>query len=188
MENDPAKPDGRNHPGVRRAGCPHPAGPCGGGNVCGRDKSLPYKPRWAHGQPENHKPCFITNLCRGRCLHRPRKPCGGATPRGRIWNPPLRPTAKCCGQPGNRKSYGVARAGVSGCVTSADGGTFSAVAGVAAAVGIRGCGNLSACKTAPVLQPRPPPVNLSRAAKCPLPVTLPPPVNLSPPAKPGRFA
>ena len=25
----PAKPDSRNHPGGRRAGCPHPAGPCG---------------------------------------------------------------------------------------------------------------------------------------------------------------
>ena len=28
-----AKPDKRSHPGDRRAGCPHPAGPCGGANV-----------------------------------------------------------------------------------------------------------------------------------------------------------
>ena len=32
----PDKPDGCNHPGVRRAGCPHPAGVCGGANVRGR--------------------------------------------------------------------------------------------------------------------------------------------------------
>ena len=35
MENAVAKRCGLDHPGDRRAGCPHPAGPCGGGNVCG---------------------------------------------------------------------------------------------------------------------------------------------------------
>ena len=32
----PTKRDGPDHPGNRRAGCPHPAGPCGGANVRGR--------------------------------------------------------------------------------------------------------------------------------------------------------
>ena len=39
------KPDKRSHPGGRRAGCPHPAGPCGGVNARGRDKSRPYDQR-----------------------------------------------------------------------------------------------------------------------------------------------
>src|SRR5699024_5311639 len=39
----PAKPDGRNHPGVRRAGCPHPAAPRGGANVCGRIWNPPLR-------------------------------------------------------------------------------------------------------------------------------------------------
>ena len=30
------QPGSRNHPDVRRAGCPHPAGPCGGANTHGR--------------------------------------------------------------------------------------------------------------------------------------------------------
>ena len=79
----PANRCGLDHPGDRRAGYPHPAGPCGGGNACGRDKSLPYKPRRARGQPENQKLCFITNLCRGRCLHRPEGPRTAARSRGR---------------------------------------------------------------------------------------------------------
>ena len=32
----PTKRDGPDHPGNRRAGCPHPAGPCGGANIRGR--------------------------------------------------------------------------------------------------------------------------------------------------------
>ena len=47
----PAKWDCRGHPGERRAGCPHPAGPRGGGNVpgfefqrCGGRKRPPYGP------------------------------------------------------------------------------------------------------------------------------------------------
>ena len=39
------KPDKRSHPGGRRAGCPHPAGPRGGANARGRDKSRPYDQR-----------------------------------------------------------------------------------------------------------------------------------------------
>ena len=82
---------GRNHPGDRRAGYPHPAGPRGGANACGRDKSLPYKPRRARGQPENHKPCFITNLCRGRCSHRPEGHRTAARSRGRAMALPYEP-------------------------------------------------------------------------------------------------
>ena len=78
----PANRCGRDHPDNRRAGCPHPAGPFGGGNVCGKDKSLPYKPRRARGQPGNRNLRVIINLCRGRCLHRPanlaaQPPAGG---------------------------------------------------------------------------------------------------------------
>ena len=39
----PAKPDGRNHPGVRRAGCPHPAAPRGGANTRGRIWNPPLR-------------------------------------------------------------------------------------------------------------------------------------------------
>ena len=38
----PAKWDCRGRPGERRAGCPHPAAPCGGAGFRGRDKSRPY--------------------------------------------------------------------------------------------------------------------------------------------------
>ena len=91
MANAAANRNGCDHPVDRRAGCPHPAGPCGGANACGRDKSLPYKPRRAHGQPENHKPCFITNLCRGRCSHRPEGPRTAARSRGRAMALPYEP-------------------------------------------------------------------------------------------------
>ena len=46
----PAKWEGHTPPGGRRAGCPHPAAPRGGGNTRGRDKSLPYKPWRTPGQ------------------------------------------------------------------------------------------------------------------------------------------
>ena len=82
MENAAANRCGLDHPGDRRAGCPHPAGPCGGGNVCGRDKSLPYKPRRAHGQPGNRNLRVMINLCRGRCLHRPANPAAAQPPAG----------------------------------------------------------------------------------------------------------
>ena len=72
----PAKRDGHNHPGGRRAGCPHPAGPCRAANPpflnsprCGGRECPPYGTgeTWRPtGQP---RPRVITNLCRGRCLH-----------------------------------------------------------------------------------------------------------------------
>ena len=46
----PTKREGHTPPGGRRAGCPHPAAPRGGGNTRGRDKSLPYKPWRTPGQ------------------------------------------------------------------------------------------------------------------------------------------
>ena len=48
-----------------------PPDPAAAQTPAGGINPSPYKPRRAHGQPENHKPCFITNLCRGRCSHRP---------------------------------------------------------------------------------------------------------------------
>ena len=105
-----AKPDGRNHPGVRRAGCPHPAAPCGGANTRGRDKSRPYDQRKARTQPGNRAFCGIANLCRGR-FH-----IGPGTPRrrkhpGRIWNPPLRINFMLQTKPDGRNHPGVRRAG-----------------------------------------------------------------------------
>ena len=52
-ENDRPNRDGRDHPGDRRAGCPHPAALRGGTNARGRDKSRPYDQRKARGQPGN---------------------------------------------------------------------------------------------------------------------------------------
>ena len=134
----PVKPDGRGHPGGRRAGCPHPAGPCGGarfrfwnrqgaagvnarptergkhggqpakrGGVRfrGRAMALPYKPGGDTRPPGKPRPCAITNLCRGRCSHRPGNLAAARTPAGGI-NPA--PTNKFCvlGQPGRPRLSG----------------------------------------------------------------------------------
>ena len=63
----PAKWDCRGRPGERRAGCPHPAGPRGGGNVpgfefqrCGGRERPPYGPGKHGGQPGKCNP-------RGHC-------------------------------------------------------------------------------------------------------------------------
>ena len=40
----PVKPDGRGRPGGRRAGCPYPAGPCGGADTRGRIWNPPLRP------------------------------------------------------------------------------------------------------------------------------------------------
>ena len=40
----PAKREGHTPPGGRRAGCPHPAGPRGGANACGRIWNPPLRP------------------------------------------------------------------------------------------------------------------------------------------------
>ena len=83
-----AKREGHTPPGGRRAGCPHPAAPRGGGNTRGRDKSLPYEPRQARGQPGKTRPRVITNPCRGRCLHCARRRVSEAN---RAIGPALRP-------------------------------------------------------------------------------------------------
>ena len=88
MANGAAKRVGRNRPGGRRAGCPHPAGPRGGANVsilklpwCGGRERPPYK--------------F------GKTRRPPRRIHAAARSPGRIWNPPLRPRA---GPVGNRET------------------------------------------------------------------------------------
>ena len=150
----PANRCGLNHPGDRRAGCPHPAGPCGGGNVCGRDKSLPYKPRRAHGQPGNRNLRVIINLCRGRCSHRPANPAAAQTPTGGYGIRPygqrqmLRPTGK----------PQILRRGEGGGVRLRNIGRWRDIfrgGGRGGGCGIRGCGNLSRLQNGPGLQPRP---------------------------------
>ena len=61
----PQPPDGR------RAGCPHPAGPCAVANTHGRIWNPPLRNGKVRGQPGSRTLCDIANLCRGRCLHRP---------------------------------------------------------------------------------------------------------------------
>ena len=91
------KPDGRNHPGVRRAGCPHPAGPRGGTNVSILNRQCaagvnarPTEPGKCGGQPGNRGPalqqtpvgddaCIVPHTSRhrkhpGRDKSRPYKP------------------------------------------------------------------------------------------------------------------
>ena len=100
MENAAANRNGRDHLGDRRAGCPHPAAPCAAANTRGRDKSLPYEPRRARGQPGNRNLRVIINLCRGRCLHRPANLAAAEPPAGGYGIRPygqrqmLRPTGK----------------------------------------------------------------------------------------------
>ena len=114
----PAKWDCRGRPGERRAGCPHPAGPRGAANARGRD--LRPKSRrcaavglrnapagavnpapTANGRSAaKREPRVITNLCRGRCLHRPEGPRGGANARGRE----LRPKSRRCAAVGLRNA------------------------------------------------------------------------------------
>ena len=101
MENAAANRCGLDHPGDRRAGCPHPAGPCGGGNVRGRIWNPPLRPTAkCCGQPGNRNLQVIINLCRGRCLHRPANPAAAETPAGGYGIRPygqrqmLRPTGK----------------------------------------------------------------------------------------------
>ena len=85
FRNAPPNRNGRDHPGDRRAGCPHPAGPHGGANVCGRIWNPPLRSmvRRSSDQPGNREPCRTENPCRGRCLHRPGTPRGtGSSPGG----------------------------------------------------------------------------------------------------------
>ena len=72
---------------------------CGGANARGRDKSRPYDRRRACSRPENSGPRVITNLCRGRCLHRPGGPRRAANARGRDKSRPYG-RRRACSQPG----------------------------------------------------------------------------------------
>ena len=47
------QPGSRNHPDGRRAGCPHPAGPCAAANTHGRIWNPPLRNGKACGQPES---------------------------------------------------------------------------------------------------------------------------------------
>ena len=69
-------------------------------NTHGRDKSLPYEPRRARGQPGNRNLRVITNPCRGRCSHRPGQPRRTANTCGRAMALPYKPR-QVRGQPGN---------------------------------------------------------------------------------------
>ena len=59
-------------------------GPRRAANARGRDKSRPYGRRRACSQPGKPWPRVITNLCRGRCSHRPGDPAAPQTPAGGI--------------------------------------------------------------------------------------------------------
>ena len=67
----PTKRDGPDHPGNCRAGCPHPAGPAASHGPAERSRPFPTNGAGRAANRENHGPYGTTNLCRGRCLHRP---------------------------------------------------------------------------------------------------------------------
>ena len=68
-------------------------GLCGYARSPGRIWNPPLRPTAGLQPPVKSRTPHCCNLCRGRCLHRPGQPRGGAGSRGRIWNPPLRPRA-----------------------------------------------------------------------------------------------
>ena len=99
------QPDSRNHPGGRRAGCPHPAGLCAVANTHGRIWNPPLRNGKVRGQPGSRTLCGIANLCRGRCLNRPGDlalPQGPREGYDQRW---------VCGQPGSRNHPDGRRAG-----------------------------------------------------------------------------
>ena len=77
------------HPGVRRAGCPHPAAPRGGANVSILNRQCaagvnarPTKPENCRGQPGNCGPALQQTLVGADSISA-REPRGGANARGR---------------------------------------------------------------------------------------------------------
>ena len=80
----PTKRDGPDHPGNRRAGCPHPAGPAASHGPAERSRPFPTNGAGRAANRENHGPYGTTNLCRGRCLHRPGDPAAARTSAGGI--------------------------------------------------------------------------------------------------------
>ena len=94
-----ANRDSLNHAGGRRAGCPPPAGPCGGTNTPGGyGIRPPTNEGKARGQPGTCEPGDVANLCRGRFHIGP--VCGGAGFRGRD----LRPKSRRCAAVGLRNA------------------------------------------------------------------------------------
>ena len=93
MANVAVKRVGPHHPGRRRAGCPHPAGPPAGAKTPGGYGIRPYDRRRAPRPTGKLRPCHTTNPCRGRYLHRPAHPASPQGPAGGI-NPA--PTNKFC--------------------------------------------------------------------------------------------
>ena len=80
----PAKWDCRGHPGERRAGCPHPAAPCGRAGFRGRDESRPYGKILCFRQTGRPQ-CLPRFAGEGTAL-----PQGSAAGQaGPIWNRPL---------------------------------------------------------------------------------------------------
>ena len=100
FRNAPPNRNGRDHPGDRRAGCPHPAGPHGGANVCGRIWNPPLRSMVGYTTNRKPQPCRTENPCRGRCLHRPGNPAAPEGP-GRDKSLPYKPseTTRQTGRP-----------------------------------------------------------------------------------------
>ena len=105
----PTKRDGPDHPGNRRAGCPHPAGPAASHGPAERSRPFPTNGAGRAANRENHGPYSTTNLCRGRCLHRPGDPAAARTSAGGACPSPTnrgkRPTKRDGpDHPGNRRA------------------------------------------------------------------------------------
>ena len=121
----PANRGGRGCPGKRRAGYPHPAGPCGSANTLPHPGAAFQGGAIPPSRPAAVPPPFdkggksaaklrpggkAASLrdrypCRGRCLHRPGRPCGGANVPGRDKSRPYGPR-RTPGQPGRPRLPG----------------------------------------------------------------------------------
>ena len=99
------KPDKRSHPGDRRAGCPHPAGPRGGANARGRDKSRPYDQR----KVRTHRGTALSTVSQTSVGDDARTAPAGAFRRPKTAGPALRPEI-VPGTPQHRKVPGRAMA------------------------------------------------------------------------------
>ena len=107
----PANRCGLNRPGDRRAGCPHPAGPCGGANACGliwppcqrgrkrrsgdcvERSRRSREPQFKTEEFLRHVASLKRHLAVKQSLRHGLRPC----------HLPLTREAKRCGQPGNNK-------------------------------------------------------------------------------------
>ena len=88
----PADRGGRSHPGKRSAGCPHPAGPCGGAH--------PNSPLVKRGREWRSRDCFAANFrffkrqpAAGQSLRHGLRPCHLPLTREAKWSRTPRPTA-----------------------------------------------------------------------------------------------